>query len=72
MEDKIPNCLCGHCIDKEQIIDALEKKLKDRQTELDNRQTELDNLRDSHEELWEKYKQLQSELLFRGLKINRF
>ena len=65
MEDKIPNCLCGHCIDKEQIIETLEKKLKDRQTE-------LDNLRDSHEELWEKYKQLQSELLFRGLKINRF
>ena len=65
MGDKSPSCLCGHCIDKEQIIEALEKKLKDRQTE-------LDNLRDSHEELWEKYKQLQSELLFRGLKINRF
>ena len=65
MEDKSPDCLCGHCIDWKQITETLEKKLKDRQTE-------LDNLRDSHEELWEKYKQLQSELLFRGLKINRF
>ena len=65
MEDKSPNCLYGHCIDVKQIIETLEKKLKDRQTE-------LDNLRDSHEEFWEKYKQLQSELLFRGLKINRF
>jgi hypothetical protein len=34
MENKIPNCLCGHCIDKEQIIDALEIKLNERQTEL--------------------------------------
>ena len=56
MEDKSPNCLYGHCIDVKQIIETLEKKLKDRQTE-------LDQLRDSHEELWEKYKQL---------KINRF
>jgi len=65
MENKLPSCLCGHCLDKEQIIEALEIKLNEKQTE-------LDNLRDSHEELWEKYKQLQSELLFRGLKINRF
>ena len=65
MEDQSFNCLYGHCIDVKQIIEALEKRLKERQTE-------LDKLRDSHEELWEKYQQLQTELLFRGLKINRF
>ena len=32
MEDKSPSCLYGHCIDKEQIIDALEIKLNERQT----------------------------------------
>ena len=65
MEDQSFNCLYSHCIDVKQIIEALEKKLKERQTE-------LDNLRESHEELWEKYQQVQIDLLFRGLKINRF
>jgi hypothetical protein len=32
---------------------------------------ELDQLKESHEELLERHQQLQTELLFRGLNINR-
>ena len=59
---KCPKYLQEHC---KQRIKILEKIVNDMQTE-------LDELRDSYEELHEKYKQLQTELLFKGLNINRF
>jgi phage shock protein A len=55
---KMPSGIC------KQRIRILEKIVKDMQTE-------LDQLRDSYEELHEKYKNLQEELLFKGLNINR-
>ena len=59
--NKCPKCLQEL---RKQRIRILENIVKDMQTE-------LDQLRDSYEELHEKYKNLQEELLFKGLNINR-